>query len=336
MTGSFIEGQKALERLLADVRNKTVSHAYILSGPRGIGKKTAARIFAKALHCSGEKKPCGECRPCVLHGAGTHPDVTFVGPEENGNLNSDAVRAAADELFLRPVMAEKKVLIIDGADRMNNSAQNSMLKTFEEPPSYGVVVLLTENLSSLLPTIRSRGVKLELEPFPRESIKAFAEREYPAMRGKSDFVAAYSGGNIGRAREICEDDDFFALRAELITALCGLSGGKGCIFPIAEIFGTANRRFDAAHASACFDLTLSFLGDAMAVKSGGALANADYAEQIRSFAARATLRGISAAAERVSATMAELNASMKYSLWIIDMLIKCWGDIHGNSSRSQI
>ncbi len=334
MTGSFIEGQRALERLLSDVRNKTVSHAYILSGPRGIGKKTAARVFAKALHCTGENKPCGRCSACVLHRAGTHPDVTFVGPEENGNLNSDTVRAAADELFLRPVMAEKKLLIIDGADRMNNAAQNSLLKTFEEPPEYGVVMLLTEDLSSLLPTIRSRGVKLELEPFPREKIKTYAEREYPAMRGKSDFVAAYSGGNIGRAKEICEDEDFFALRGELLTALCGLGGGKGCIFPIADIFTGGRRKYDAAHASACFDLMLSFFGDALAAKTGGSLANADYDEQIRAFSSSVTVRGLTAAAERAAVTMAELNASMNYTLWITDMLIKCWGDIHGNGNRS--
>lgn len=333
MTGNFIKGQKALERLLADVENKSVSHAYILEGPRGVGKKTAAELFAMALHCEGRHKPCGVCSSCVKHKAGTHPDVMRIEPEENGNLKIDAVRAAADELFMRPKISGRKLLIIDGADKMNSAAQNALLKTFEEPPSYGVVVLLSENIANILPTIRSRGVKLLMEPFPGEKIREYVEKEYPALREKSAFVARYSGGVVGRAKEICEDSGFFALRGELFGALAGLSRGKECIFPIAEIFGMG-KKTDAAHRSACFDLMLSWLGDAAALKTGGEIINADCGGELKEFSAGVTAAGLINAVDTVAKTMAELNASMKYDLWVVNMLIKCWEDIHGNSCRS--
>lgn len=333
MISNFIKGQKTLERLLADAENGSVSHAYILEGSRGVGKKTAAELFAMALHCTGKNKPCGECSSCIKHRAGTHPDVMLIEPEENGNLKIDTVRAAADELFMRPKISSRKLLIIDGADGMNSAAQNALLKTFEEPPAYGVVLLLSENIQNILPTIRSRGVKLLMEPFPYNKIKEYVKKEYPSMREKSAFVARYSGGIVGRAREICEDGDFFALRTEMFEAVSGLGRGKEYIFPVAEVFDI-NKKADAAHRSVCFDLLLSWLGDALALKTGGTIINVDCEEKLRAFSSGVTAAGLINAVDTVGKTMAELNASMKYDLWIVNMIIKCWEDIHGNSSRS--
>ncbi len=333
MENNFIKGQRALSRLLCEVKDGRVSHAYILEGPRGVGKKTAARIFAAALHCQGADKPCGSCHSCAMHRAGTHPDVLMLESEDNGNIKIDSVRAAAEELYMRPKVSDKKVLIIDGADGMNEAAQNALLKTFEEPPAYGVVVLLSENIQNLLPTIRSRGVKLLLEPFPEEKIKSFVERAYPAMRDKSGFAARYSGGIVGKAIDICEDEDFFALRGEMFGALSGLTGGKECIFPIAEVFGMG-KKSDSYRKSVCFDLMLSWLGDVAAIKNGGETVNSDYNEQIRAFASKVTARGAVSAVETAAETLRGLNPSMKYDLWIVNMLIKCWRDIHGYSSWS--
>ncbi len=333
MISNFIDGAAAFEKLLLDARSGNVRHAYIIEGARGVGKKTAAELFAMALHCTGESKPCGKCRACKQHEAHTHPDVYSIEPEDNGNLKIDTVRAATDEFFMRPKLSDRKILIVNGADGMNSAAQNALLKPFEEPPSYGTVILLSENMQNILPTLRSRGVKLRLEPFPAEKIKTYVEREFPALRDKSVFVSLYSGGIVGRAREICEDGEFFALRSRLFSALKGLSGGKECIFPIAEVFGYG-KKTDAAHRTACFDLMLSFLGDASKIKNGHSPVNSDCAEDIRAFASRVTAASLVNAVETTAKTASELNASMKYDVWIIRMLIKCWRDLHGNSSRS--
>lgn len=334
MDNNFISGQRALERLLTDVKNGSVSHAYILEGSKGIGKKTAAEIFTRAVHCTGDVKPCGKCPACVMHRAGTHPDVLFVEPEDNGNIKIDTVRAAAEELYMRPRLAQRKILIIDGADGMNDAAQNALLKTFEEPPSYGTVVLLSENIQNLLPTIRSRGVKLLFEPFPAEKIRDFVRAKYPAMGEKSGFVAGYSGGVVGRAIEICEDSEFFELRSGLIEAIAGLADGKESILAAAGVFGVGQRKVDASHREACFDIMLSWLGDVVLLKQGGRIVNTDFEERLRAFAAKVTVRGALSAVETVEETARGLNPSMKYDLWVMNMLIKCWRDIHGYSSRS--
>ncbi len=334
MENNFITGQRALERLLADVKNGTVSHAYILEGPRGIGKRTAADIFARAVHCTGAEKPCGLCPACKMHRAGTHPDILRVEPEENGSVKIEAVRQAADELYMRPKLAERKILIINGADGMTGAAQNALLKSFEEPPSYGTVVLLSENIQNLLPTIRSRGIKLLMEPFTADGIKAFVEAEYPEMREKSGFVANYSGGNVGRAIELCEDGEFFELRNSLIDAAIGLAGSKSGILAAAEVFGVGQRKVDAEYRQTCFDILLSWLGDAVMLKQGGRIVNTDREDGLRAFAAKITASGALAALEDVEETVRGLNASMKYDIWIMNMLIKCWRDIHGYSSRS--
>ena len=321
-------------RLLADVKKGSVSHAYILEGPKGIGKRTAAEIFARAIHCTGVVKPCGSCPACVMHRAKTHPDIFFVEPEDNGNIKIDAVRQASDELYMRPRLADRKILIIDGADGMNDAAQNALLKTFEEPPAYGTVVLLSESAQNLLPTIRSRGVKLLLEPFSAEKIRSFVEARYPLMRDKSGFVAGYSGGIVGRAIDICEDEEFFELRSRLVQAAAGLAEGKESILAVAEVFGVGQRKVDADHREACLDILLSWLGDAVALKQGGKAVNVDFDEQLRSFGAKVTAKGALAALETVEETARGLNPSMKYDLWVMNMLIKCWRNLHGYSSWS--
>ncbi len=334
MNNDLIMGQRALDRLIFDAENGSVSHAYILEGPRGVGKKTAAMEFAAALHCREAKKPCGVCPDCVMHRAGTHPDVFILEPEESGAIKIEAVRAAADELYMKPKLAEKKILIIDGADGMTQSAQNALLKSFEEPPTYGVVLLLSENIQNLLPTIRSRGVKLRLEPFPKEKIREYVERHYPNMREKSGFAAAYSGGIIGRAIELCEDSEFFELRSSVIEAARGLAGGKESIFPLAQALGVGSKKTAGARKDVCFDVLLSWFGDAALYKQGLKVVNVDRLKELEEFCAGITAKNALSALETVEETAAGLNNSMKYDLWVVNMIIKCWRNIHGYSSRS--
>lgn len=329
---NFIDGQKALNVLLSEVKNKTVSHGYILEGAKGIGKRTAALIFGAALCCEGQNKPCGVCGQCIKHAAGTHPDISIVEPNEKGNIRIEAIRAASDELFMRPKIADRKILIIDGADAMNAAAQNALLKSFEEPPSYGVVVLLSENADKLLPTIRSRGVKLRMEPFSTEKIKTYVEKEFPEFVQRSTFVANYSGGIVGRAKDICGDEDFFELRKEMFSALKALGGSKSSIFPVAEVFGCRGK-MNSKTKDLAFEFMLSFFRDALMLKNGGRIINTDCMAEINDFSSSVTAAGLISAVEIAAETAAGLNVSMNYGLWTINMLIEIWGVLHGNGSR---
>ena len=151
--------QKAIEY------NK-VSHAYILTGEAGMGRKSLANAFALTLLCEkGKSEPCMECHACKQVLSGSHPDLIYVSHEKPGTIGVDDIRKQInDTIMIRPYSSYYKVYIVDEAEKMTQQAQNALLKTIEEPPSYAVILLLTTNQEAFLPTILSRCVQLKLKP----------------------------------------------------------------------------------------------------------------------------------------------------------------------------
>ena len=146
------------------VKQDKVSHAYILNGERGSGKKLLAKLFAQTLQCeNGEEEPCYECHSCKQAVSGNHPDIIKVTHEKPNSIGVDDIRVQINEdIQVKPYNGKYKVYIVPDADMMTVQAQNALLKTIEEPPAYAVILLLTENAESLLPTICSRCVMLKL------------------------------------------------------------------------------------------------------------------------------------------------------------------------------
>lgn len=330
MAEHFIEGQKALELLKNDVKMNTVRQGYIFEGAQGIGKKTAARIFAEAVLCTGAEKPCGACPSCSMMRAGTHPDVFFI---DDSPVKVDKIRDMNDELFVKPMISDRKIFIIENADEMNGNSQNALLKSFEEPPEYAVIILITTSAQKLLQTILSRGTRILFEPFPADRMERFIREKYHVSDERAHFAALYSSGLPGRAEEIMESEDFFEKRDKLIKALCTLTDDKMSIYNVIEAFGATGRKAPD-DAEVYFDIFIGFFRDVAVIKSGGEMINSDYREEISLFASK-----VRAAAARNAAVMAAdvksgLNAYMKYDLWITDMLINCWEEIHGTGNRS--
>lgn len=330
--GSYITTQKAFRTLITSARRNTCSHSYIFEGMKGVGKYTAARIFANTLHCSGENKPCGVCPDCKKHAASTHSDLIIVG--DGGAIKIEDIRAMNDELYIKPALSDKKICIVKNADSMNQHAQNALLKVFEEPPSYAVIILLSENSKNLLPTIRSRGNKVVFEPFSEKEIYDYILRQYPLKKDSAEFIALYSGGVIGRAIDICENEEFFETRKKMFEAVAALSGDRLSIFTLGDAFGIKNSRTGFENCSLYFDLFTSFMRDALAIKSGARIINQDMRLLIESFSSKVTLSAILSIIERTANVRSQINVSMKYDLWIVNMLINCWEDIHGKGSRS--
>lgn len=328
---NYLTTQKAFRSLLAAARSGNISQAYIFEGLKGIGKYTAARIFANAIHCTGEVKPCGQCPDCKKHAANTHSDLMVIGGETGITVGD--IREMNEELYIKPALSEKKIFIVRNADNMNDAAQNALLKSFEEPPSYAVIILLSENIKNLLPTIRSRGSKVIFEPFTEKEMQEFILRQYPLKKEIVPFVVMYSGGIIGRAVDICENEEFFETRKDMFEAVSLMMGDRISVIRVAEVFGVKNRA-GFAGCDLYFDLFTSFMRDAMAIKTGGRIINQDMLALIQGFSAKVTLSSIISVIERVAVTRSQLNKSMNYELWIMNLLINCWEDIHGKGSRS--
>ena len=148
------------------------------------------------------------------------------------------------------------------------------------------------------------------------------------------FVALYSGGVIGRAIALCEDEEFFEIRKKMFVAVSTMLGDRLSVFNVAEVFGYKSPKSGFQSCDLYFDLFTSFMRDVMAKKTGARIINQDMDDIIGAFSSKVTLSSVIKVIERTAEVRSQLNVSMKYDLWIVNMLINCWEDIHGKGSRS--
>ena len=222
--GSFkdVGGHKDILKYISSaVENNRVSHAYILNGERGSGKKMLANLFAMTLLCeTGDNEPCGKCHSCKQAESGNHPDIIRVTHEKPNSISVDDIRTQVNNTVdIKPYQGPYKVYIIPQADMMTPQAQNAILKTIEEPPSYAVFLLLTENAETLLPTINSRCVMLKLRNIKDTLIKKYLMENLEIPDYKADMCTAFAQGNMGRAIMLANSDHFNEIREEAVQLL---------------------------------------------------------------------------------------------------------------------
>ena len=196
-----LAGNGPLKRQLeAETARRGLSHAYIISGPAGSGKRTLAGLLSAALVCSGKGEvPCGHCSGCKKALAGIHPDIVSVGADGK-DITVSQIRALRGDAYIKPNEAGRKVYLLHRAQSMNQSAQNAMLKLLEEGPPYAAFLLLAENAASLLPTVRSRCEVLTLSPVTPQEARAWVDARYPQCTpGQRQAAAEHCEGLLGRA-----------------------------------------------------------------------------------------------------------------------------------------
>ena len=203
------------------ISNKKISHAYILSGESGMGHKLLAEAFALTLLCeSGRTVPCLTCHSCKQVLSGNHPDLIYVIHEKPASIGVDDIRKQInDTIMIRPYSSEYKIYIVDEAEKMTIQAQNALLKTIEEPPSYVIIILLTTNQNTFLPTILSRCIQLKLKPLKDSIIRDYLINKLSVPETKADIYAAFARGNMGRAVKIAQSEEFKHMYEELLHVL---------------------------------------------------------------------------------------------------------------------
>jgi len=215
----------AVDMLKKHVVNGTTRHAYLFSGPPGLGRRTLALRFAQALNCTTPTEagvPCGQCRDCKQITATQHPDLTIIQAEsEGGTLKVDQIREARRTLTLKPYQSKYRVSIFLRFQEANDNAANALLKTLEEAPSYAVLILTVDNPEQLLPTIVSRCEVLRLRPLSIAEVKKDLEsRGVESERAR--LIAHISSGRPGYARQLVENDVLLDKREERLNDLLTL------------------------------------------------------------------------------------------------------------------
>lgn len=210
-----IVGQKkAIESIKKAIEDNQIAHAYLFEGAEGLGKKAIALNLATALVCSGNDKPCGKCNSCLKASTGNHPEIKVI--EEEGTIKVDEIRQLIKDIQLKPYEGIRKVYIICDADKINIQGQNALLKTLEEPPHYATIILLATRSSRLLPTIVSRCQTIKLSPLSLDEVKTYLVNNKDINNERAQMLAAFSGGIVGRAEKLLDDEDFHKRREELI------------------------------------------------------------------------------------------------------------------------
>ena len=203
---TLLGNDRLKENLTVSLGKGRISHFYLISGPAGSGKRTLARLLAAAILCKGADKPCGACLPCRKVMKGEHPDFITVEDPEHKNVAVRIVRQIRDDVFIRPNESDHKIYLF--SQDLGLEGQNALLKILEEPPAYGVFILLTDNPEKLLPTVRSRCTELALTAVPEKILRRHLTLAYPKASAE-DIAAAIqrSGGYLGQAKEMLEEGE---------------------------------------------------------------------------------------------------------------------------------
>lgn len=199
---------RILSYLRAALRSGRLHHAYLFLGPEGVGKRTVALALAKAIHCEEARGDyCGRCVNCLRIADGNHPDVRLIEPlPDKKEIAIQQIRELERELGYRSFTGKRKIAVIDPANLMNTSAQNALLKTLEEPPEESLIILIASHAGSLLPTVRSRCLRLAFAPVPRREIAEFLKSKRGLEQEDAEFLAAMSMGSIGVATSVDKEE----------------------------------------------------------------------------------------------------------------------------------
>lgn len=232
-----IIGQQQVKKHLQNaIKQNNISHAYIIYGEKGSGKKTITDAIAQTIQCEnkdGGTDACEICKSCMQAKSHNHPDIKYI-THEKASISVENIREQLNnDISIKPYSSKYKIYIIPDANKMTEQAQNALLKTIEEPPAYAVIILITDNIEGLLPTIQSRCVTLNLKPLNNNEIAGYLTTHLKLEPERAQIAAGFCQGNMGKAIRFASSEDFQEMKEEVLSLLKSLD-----IMDIPEIINT--------------------------------------------------------------------------------------------------
>ena len=314
-----LAGNNALKNSLKHALNERFPQTVLLSGDDPAALKTLATVLAAGILCEGTgSHPCGNCLPCRKVEQGMHPDLMIV-DEGEAELKVDLARQLKAENAIIPNDGERRVTVIHHAQNLNPMAQNALLKELEEPPAYAVILLLTTNAESFLPTILSRCVTLNLKAVPDEKIKKFLMAHYQIPDYQADVCVAFAQGNVGKAIQLAASDDFNELKASALQLIKRLHDID--LYEMTEAVKQISEY--KLQINDYFDLMMIWYRDVLyykATKDVNGLIFKDEVYDIKRQAEQSSYNGIEEILQALSKAQVRLNANVNFDL-VIELLL---------------
>ena len=292
-----------------------VGHAYLISGERFSGKEYIARLFARALQCTGEGiKPCGLCPSCMQEIGDNHPDIIHVSHEKPNSIGVDDIRTQINaDISIKPYSSKWKIYICNEAEKMTEQAQNALLKTLEEPPAYAVIILLTTSIEAMLPTIQSRCVEMSLRPVKDSQMRKYLTVELGMDSDKADMCIAFARGNVGKAKLLAMSEEFENVRDEALRLLRNIN-----VMDIADVATSIKRITEyKMEITDYLDIISVWFRDVLmfkATKDANGLIFHDEIQYITKFADRSTYEGIETIITAIDQAKRRISANVNLDL----------------------
>ena len=313
--------EQIIEHLKTAIEMGKVSHAYILNGPDLSGKMMIAEAFARALLCEKQDPDgCGECRSCRQSDDRNNPDIIYVKHDKPNTISVDDIRTQLNnDIVIKPYSNQYKIYIVDEAEKMNQQAQNALLKTIEEPPAYAVIMLLTTNADSFLQTIRSRCITLNLKSVKNDVIKSYLMTEKKIPDYQADVCAAFAQGVVGKAIKLASSDDFNELKESALSLIKRLDD-----IDLYEMGEAIKQISDyKLQVQDYFDLITVWYRDVLYMKATNdvnGLIFKDEVYDIKKKASKHSYHGIETIIEALDKAKLRINANVNFDL-VIELLL---------------
>lgn len=318
---NIVGHEQIIEHLQNAKKLDKISHAYILNGPDKAGKMMLAEAFAAMLQCEkDDADACMECHSCRQAASHNHPDIIYLQHEKPNTISVSDIREQINkDIVIRPYSRLYKIYIVDEAEKMNQQAQNALLKTIEEPPSYAVLILLTTNADSFLPTILSRCIRLNLKPVPDGKIREYLMKHCQVPDYQADISAAFAQGNVGKAVQLAVSEHFKELMDSAVQLMKRVKEIE--VYEMGEAVKQINEF--KLEMNDYFDIMMVWYRDVLMYKATTDINSLIFKEQayeIKKQASKSSYHGIQKILEALDKAKIRLNANVNFDL-VIELLL---------------
>lgn len=327
MTWNIFGHDGAVNYLKRQCEPDNIRHAYLITGPEGVGRLTLAKAFVKALNCQNPPAPndfCGTCQACRQIEAEAWPDLNILYLEENTReIKIDQVRAMQKTLALAPYQSQWRVVIIPDFQKANIAAANALLKSLEEPPARAIIILTADARENLLETIASRCGILRLRPTSVDATAKILQNELDFLKDEAQVIAHLSGGRVGKAFHFAQNEELLEQYHDILAQLHEvLPQTKRARLQYAEAV-TKRKGNQRENVSALLSVWLTFWRDVMIAHSGAALpiVNLTQSELVQQIASQLSLPQIEAILKAHEKGLEQIDANVNSRLVLENILL---------------